>query len=136
MARVVARLVHFGGIWTDEAVAHFRLVAALDQVGPDADALLVVVGEAWRALVLGGLAVPAGVEDATVGVVREEAVEAGAVGRRYGRLCGCLERSETEGESCRVRCWTLVVCAQMRPRGQSLSGSLRSDAQATGAMQI
>lgn len=85
---VVARLVHLGRVGTHEAVADLGLVAALDQVGPDADALLVVVGEAGRALVLGRLAVPAGVEDATVGGVGEQAVEARAVGRRDRRLCG------------------------------------------------
>jgi len=78
---VVAGLVHLGGIWAHEAVANLGLVAPLHQVGPNANALLVVVGQAGRTLVLGGLAVPARVEDATVCVVGEEAVEARAVRR-------------------------------------------------------
>ena len=59
MASVVSRLVYLGWVWTHKPVADLGLVTALDQIGPDADALLVVVGQTWRALVLGGLAVPA-----------------------------------------------------------------------------
>lgn len=81
VASVVAGLVGLGWVRTDEAVRDLRLVAAVDEVSPDANALLVVIGEAWGALVLGGLAVPAAIKDAAVCGVREQAVEARAVRR-------------------------------------------------------
>lgn len=94
---VVARLVHLSGVGAHEAVAHLGLLAAFDQVGPNADTLLRVVGEAGRALVLGGLAVPARVKDAAIGGVREEAVEARAVGRRDGRFCWAASKRRAAG---------------------------------------
>lgn len=112
---VVARLVHFGGIGTHEAVAHLRLVAAFHEIGPDADSLLVVVGQTWRTLVLGGLAVPARVEDATVGVVGEEAVEARTVRRRDGWLCNGSDGSNGERErECRCDYPLFVIRIRVR----------------------
>lgn len=86
VARVVARLVGLGGIGTDEAVAHLGLVATINVVGPDANSVLGIVGQAGGTLVTRRLAVPARVEDATVGGVGKEAVESGTVRGRDGRL--------------------------------------------------
>ena len=86
VARVVARLVGLGGIGTHEAVAHLGLVATVHVVGPHANAVLRIVGQAGGALVARGLAVPARVEDATVGRVGEQAIEARTVRRGDGRL--------------------------------------------------
>lgn len=87
VAGVVPRLVDLARVRTDEAVADLGLVAALDQIGPDADTLLVVVSQAGWALVLGSLTVPARVEDATVGGIGEQAIQARAVRCRDRRLC-------------------------------------------------
>lgn len=81
MAGIVAWLIDLSGIGTNEAIADLGLIAALDQIGPDANALLVVVGQTRWTLVLGRFAVPAGEEHPTVGCVWEEAVEARTVGR-------------------------------------------------------
>lgn len=59
MAGVVSRLVDLGWVGTNKAVANLRLVAPLHEIGPDANALLVVVRQARWTLVLGGLSVPA-----------------------------------------------------------------------------
>ena len=86
MSGVVSRLVRFRRVGADEAVAHLRLVTSFDVIGPDADPLVVVVGEAGRALIAAGLAVPAAVEDAAVGRVGEDAVQAGAMRGAYRGL--------------------------------------------------
>ena len=86
VAGVMTGLVGLGRVGTNESIAHLRLVATVDVVGPDANAMLRVVGQAGGALVARGLAVPARVEDATVGGVGKEAVETRAVGRGDGRL--------------------------------------------------
>ena len=62
-------------------------LAALDLVGPDADPLLLVIGQTRRTLVLVGLSGPAGPERVALGLVGEDAVLARTVGRRDGRLC-------------------------------------------------
>lgn len=59
VAGVVSRLVDLGWVGTNKAVANLRLVAPLHEIGPDANALLVVVRQARWTLVLGGLSVPA-----------------------------------------------------------------------------
>ncbi len=86
MSGVVSRLVGFRRVGADEAVAHLRLVTPLDVIGPDTDPLVIVVGEAGRALIAARFAVPAAVEDAAVGRVGEDAVQAGAVRGAYRGL--------------------------------------------------
>lgn len=81
-----------------------ELIAVLNEISPDADALVVVIGEAWRALVLGALAVPAGVENSTVGRMREDTVKTGTVWCRYGRLCDeRCGKSEMPSRKCACR---------------------------------
>lgn len=59
MTCVVTWLVNLGRVRADESIAHLRLVASLDKVGPNTDALLVIIGKARRTFVLGCLSVPA-----------------------------------------------------------------------------
>lgn len=86
MSGVVSRLVRLRRVGTDEAVAHLRLVTPLHVIGPDADPLVIVVGEAGRALISARFAVPATVENAAVGRVGEDAVQARAVRGAYRGL--------------------------------------------------
>lgn len=83
---VVAWLVGFGWVWAHKSVGHLGLVASLDMVSPDAHSLVIVVGKAGWAFVAGGLTVPAGVEDAAVGWIGEDAVQSGTVGSAYWGL--------------------------------------------------
>lgn len=66
VAGIVSRLVGLSRVGTNEAVAHLRLVATVNVIGPDANTVLIIIGQAGGTLVLGGLAVPARVEDATI----------------------------------------------------------------------
>lgn len=86
MTGVVARLVGLRWIRAHEAVAHLGLVATVHMVGPNANPMLRVVGQASWTLVTRRLAVPARVEHATIGCVGEQAIETRTVGRRDGGL--------------------------------------------------
>jgi len=83
VARVVTWLLNLRWVGANEALGYLQLIAALHEVSPDADPLLVVVSKARRAFVLAALAVPARVENAAVGGMLEDAVKTRAVGRAY-----------------------------------------------------
>jgi hypothetical protein len=87
MPRVVTWLIDFRGIRADESFCYFQLIACVHQVCPNTNSLVIVIGEARRALVLGSISVPTAVEHSAVGWMGENSVEPRAVGSRNWRLC-------------------------------------------------
>ena len=56
---VMAWLIGFSSVWTDEAITDIGLIATVNMIGPNTDALLFVVGQAGRTFVSGCFTVPA-----------------------------------------------------------------------------
>jgi len=92
--------VSLSGVRAHETFGNLALVAPVNSIGPNADTLVVIVGQTGGAFVAGRFSVPARVEDAAVVVVREDTVQARAVRRRdRGLKIGPVTALDGEGIS-------------------------------------
>jgi hypothetical protein len=86
MSGVVTGLVSLRLIRAHEALGNLCVITSLYEVSPNTDPLVIIIGQARRALVFRGLAIPTGIEDAAVGGMGENPVKSGAVGGAYRGL--------------------------------------------------